>query len=363
MGGDVPPRVTYWTGVWEPTQEALSKEIELLRSSRAAASLVVSFASGQRTALMPRRGAIRLNGDRWALLRAIAAGAERRGDVTHVFGSLDEWHLLRAVGRRPVIFTAAIDGHRPSRDLWRKVEVFAAETDMLAASLVRAGAPPGRVRVIHPGIDLREYVPRPAPPRRPFRILFASSPACPSEFEARGIPLLVEVARACRGVEIVLLWRDWGNQDEALRALQALDPPPNVVVERCGERTMADVFAAAHAVVCAYAPGFGKSAPNSVIEGLACGRPAILTESCGLVGVVTRGGAGESAARFVGALAGAIEALRSRYDDAAAAARRLAEREFNATSFCAAYDELYERLARQGVRGREPAVRTRLAPY
>jgi glycosyltransferase involved in cell wall biosynthesis len=125
---------------------------------------------------------------------------------------------------------------------------------------------------------------------------------------------------------------------------------------------MADVFAAAHAVVCAYAPGFGKSAPNSVIEGLACGRPAILTESCGLVGVVTRGGAGVSAARFVGALAGAIEALRSRYDDYAAAARRLAEREFDANSFCAAYDALYQELAGQGVRERDAAV-PRLVPY
>ena len=31
MGRRMPPRVTYWTGTWDPRQEAISKEVELLR--------------------------------------------------------------------------------------------------------------------------------------------------------------------------------------------------------------------------------------------------------------------------------------------------------------------------------------------
>src|SRR5918996_571165 len=131
MGRDVPPRITYWTGVWAPPQEALSNEIELLRASRPASSLVVSFAARQRTSFVPRQGAIRLNGDHWALLRAGAAAAERFGDVTHVFGALDEWHLLRAVGRRPVLFTVALPGAAGDRAIYDRVSLFAVESEPL----------------------------------------------------------------------------------------------------------------------------------------------------------------------------------------------------------------------------------------
>ena len=345
------PRVTYWTGVWAPGREALSNEIELLRSSQRTASPVVSFASRQSTSLVPHGRAVRLNGSRWMLLRAIAACAEWSGDVTHVFGGLGEWHLLRALGRRPTIFTVAIDGTAPASDLWDRVDVFAAETETLARALIRAGAPADRIQVVRPGVDLHQFAPRVAPPPRPFRVLFASSPACVSEFEPRGIRLLVDVARACRDVEIVLCWRSWGNQAEARRALEALEPPTNLVISSNAGQTMSDAYASAHAVVCAYAPGFGKSAPNSVIEGLACGRPAILTDSCGLAEVVTGTGAGVSAARAAGALSAAIETVRARYDEFATAARHLAEREFDADRFLRAYGTLYSALARQRARG------------
>jgi len=99
-------------------------------------------------------------------------------------------------------------------------------------------------------------------------------------------------------------------------------------------------------VVVCFAPEFGKSCPNSVIEGLACGRPALLTDTCGIAELVAAEGAGRSAPRTAEGLAEALDGLRADYDLHAARARALAERRFNRAAFVAAYGALYERLAR-----------------
>ena len=78
-------------------------------------------------------------------LRLLAAAVEPRGAVTHVFGALDEWHLLRAVGRRPIVFTVALPGVAVDRTLARKVAMFAAETEPLAEALIKGGVPSGQL--------------------------------------------------------------------------------------------------------------------------------------------------------------------------------------------------------------------------
>ena len=356
MDRDVRPRVTYWTGVWAPGHEAISNEIACLRQA-SGRSWVVSCASHQRAGLDLLGRVLRVRPSAWPLLRMAAAGVERMGDVTHVFGRLDEWHLLRATGHRPVVFTVAIDAPPLRESAWGRVCVFVAETEALARSLVRAGVSRSYVRVIHPGVNLRRYTPSAPPPTTPFRVLFASSPSRVEEFDARGIPLLVETARRCPDTEIVLCWRNWGDGSAAERALRALDPPANVRMERVGPGGMAAMYASVHAVVCAYAPGFGKSAPNSIIEGLACGRPALVTEDCGLASVIVRGGAGESVGRSSVDLSAGIDALRASYHEYALAARRLAESTFDAARFCADYAGVYAELAG----GAAPEVTARAA--
>src|SRR6185295_7622410 len=121
MDRDMPSAVTYWTGVWQPGREALSNEVQVLRDLNGGRAPVVSFSSGQRSRVSIGERVIRLSAERWALLRAVAAAVEPRGAVTHVFGALDEWHLLRAVGRRPVVFTVALPGRAIDPVMARKV--------------------------------------------------------------------------------------------------------------------------------------------------------------------------------------------------------------------------------------------------
>jgi len=341
MGRDVPPKVTYWTGTWDPQREAISKEIELLRGLGGGRAPVVSYSSGQRFHLDARSRVVRLSAGQWPLLYGLAPFAERRSDINHVFGALDAWHLLRAVRRRPTILTVALPGQPTIPAAHAHVRLFVAESEAVADTLRDAGVPPDRVRLIYPGVDLHQY--RPGPPAlQPFRILFASTPADPAEFEARGIPLLVELARACPEMEIVLLWRSWGDRDLARQALDRLRPPANLRVEQRSGREMAEVFRSAHAVASFYADGFGKSCPNSVIEALACGVPALVSNTCGIGGLIERRGAGLAVPRDVREIAVAARALRARAQTYGHAARTLAEEHFGVGPFLEGYLRLYD---------------------
>ena len=338
----MPARVTYWTGIWDPAREAISKEVQTLRRAVQPSAPVVSLSAGQKSSVSLRDRVIQLAGARWMTFRAAAALIEPLGNVTHAFGAMNSWHLLRALGRRPVIFTAVIAGPALERALYEKVAVFAAESESLADDLRRAGIDPDRIRVIYPGVNLAEYRPVPRATRDRFQILFASAPSDPGEFEPRGIPLLVELARLCPEIDVTLRWRPWGDQHAAQRAFANLNPPPNIRMDARRVDDMASVYHEADAVACLYEPGFGKSCPNSIIEALACGVPALVSTTCGIGGLVSREGAGIATTRNPADVAEAARTLRREHTRFAAAARHVAERYFDVTQFVDAYARLYE---------------------
>lgn len=344
MDRHVPPRVTYWTGIWRPGLEAISNELVTLRAALAPGAPVVSFSQGQSSAVLPAERAIRLSGERTWMLKALAATIEATGDVTHAWGAIDDWHFLRSLGRRPTVFTVVLPGPAQPGTSYTNVDVFAAETEPLARALVDAGVPPERVRIVFPGVDLNVFRAAPAPDRR-FRLIFASSPSNPHEFEARGIHLLVDIARACPDIDVVLLWREWGDEAGTTTAFDALEAPRNVVREARGTRTMSEVYQSGHAVVCLYGDGFGKSCPNSVVEGLACGRPALVSEHCGIAALVADARAGLSVKLTTDACIDAVRRLQADWARHSQCARTLAVRRFGVDAFVSTYREIYGDLA------------------
>jgi glycosyltransferase involved in cell wall biosynthesis len=341
--------VTYWTGIWEPHREALSSQVQKLRAALAPGSIVVSFSPGQRTR-MPRDRVLRLSGRRWLLLRGLALALEPRAKMTHVVGGTGSWHLLRSLGRRPILFTVALAGHPLEPSLYDKVAAFAAESEELAAALGAAGVDPAKIRLIRPGIDLALFHPSPAPPPSPFKLLFASTPADPHELDERGIPLLVELAREVPDLELTLLWRRWGSLADARKALRALDPPANLKVIERDSKDMSAELASVHATVCLFSRGAGKSCPNSVIEGLAVGRPALVSEEVGIAPTIDAAGAGRVASRDVPSLVAALETLRSDFAAHSARARLLAEQQFDWRETQQRYRELYRSISARSVR-------------
>lgn len=315
----------------------------MLRGSRSGLP-VVAFSPEQRSAYRRREHAILLSSSRWVTLRAIGAAVEAAADLNHVFGGLESWHLLRSIGRRPILLTAALlSPQRIDRRQIEKVGVFAAEAPTVVDDLRRRGVPRDRIELVYPGVDLCEHHPTPLPAGR-LRVLFASSPRSPLGFGDRGIPALVEAARHSPDVDFVFLWRKWDDPAAVDRAWQALDPPGNVSVLRLDAARMELVYATVHVVASCYKPGFGKAAPNSILEGLACGRPALVSDTCGIADLVRHHRAGVVVGLDWRSIVRGLRDLQASLPEYAAAARRLAVECFDADRFRAQYAGIYERL-------------------
>ena len=333
---------TYWTGIWEPRREAISKEVAFFRAQLAPGSPVVSF-TPQSSALLPGERVLRLHYRRWIPLRAAAAMLEPLGSVTHMFGGIDAAHFLLVLGRRPLLFTVTVAGAPQSLELYNRVSRFVVESRGLARILTAAGVPSERIDIIYPGVDLTKYADS-SPPPAGFRIVFASTPSNPDEIEQRGINLLIDLARARPDIEIQVLWRNWGAVGESRRRIEELSPPGNFRIRVGDVPDMLAIYREAHATACCFAPGYGKSAPNSIVEAMAAGRPVLLTDTCGIADLVAENQAGVVAPRTVEGLAAGVEELRSHYEALRVNARRLAEREFDNARVLARYARIYQEL-------------------
>jgi glycosyltransferase involved in cell wall biosynthesis len=153
------------------------------------------------------------------------------------------------------------------------------------------------------------------------------------------------LARLCPEIDVTLLWRSWGDQDAAQRAFADLNPPQNIRIDMRRGRDIASVYQEADAVACLYEPGFGKSCPNSIVEALACGVPALVSATCGIAGLIARDGAGIATTRNPADVAEAARTLRREHTRFSASARRLAERHFDIKQFVDAYARLYQNTA------------------
>jgi glycosyltransferase involved in cell wall biosynthesis len=110
-------------------------------------------------------------------------------------------------------------------------------------------------------------------------------------------------------------------------------------------RDMASIYQEADAVACLYEPGFGKSCPNSIVEALACGVPALVSDTCGIAGLIAKDGAGVATTRHPADVAEAARVLHREHARFSAAARRLAERHFDIRQFVETYARLYQSTA------------------
>jgi glycosyltransferase involved in cell wall biosynthesis len=343
------PRVTYWTGTWDPAKEAISKEVNALRVGPRSGAPVVSFAPHQATRFVPRDRALCLSGRAWPILRVVAAVIERRGDVTHIFGGAFSWHLFRALGKRPILLTAVAPRIGDERLPHTRIARVAIEVAAAADEWVEAGVPRERVEVVPPGVDLEWYRPAPPPSTERFTLLFASTPSDASEIGPRGVPLLVELARLRPDLDVILPWRQWGDLETSRRALEALRPPSNVVIS-VGDADMRDWYARAHATIVCFDRGVGKACPNFVLEGFACGRPCIATPEVGIAGLIETSGSGIVARRDARALAEAADRLRTDWTDYAERARALANDRFDMRRFRARYEQIYRDIASEAAR-------------
>jgi glycosyltransferase involved in cell wall biosynthesis len=334
-------RVSYWTGWLDPQMVAVSKEVHQLMATFPG-SCAFGISPHYNFVASYRRRSWGVHPRFYRLVKPLMGMLERRFDISHVYTGLADWHFLNALGRRPIVLTVTQNGAAGHPKLLAKVSRVVAETDRLAECAVRSGVQPDKVSVVPPGIDLALF--RPAPvPDLPWKCVFASSPESEAEIHTKGVDLLLAVAQQKPQVEFTLLWRPFGPAaDQALARIEN-QAPPNVVIIKRRVPDMHNFLTGFHFAVAPFRSA-GKPCPNSILEALALGRPALVSDYVDIGDVLKSHGAGITFARTEVALAEAIDDMCRNYDDYQRNARNCAERcfDFNATS--AAYRGIYRSL-------------------
>jgi glycosyltransferase involved in cell wall biosynthesis len=342
MGGHVSPRVAYWTSAFEPKMEAIASEVALLRRHFRAS--IAWGLSHLRWVQLSLGGGYCLHPRLNVFFRLATRLFEPTFQLNHVFGSLGDWFYLESRKRRPTVLTVALAYPPVEERLLRRVSRFVVEYPGGRDYLARYGIVGDRVRLILPPVDLRRFTPTPAPDG-PFTALFASSPDKEAWLGARGVPQILDAAARRPEMVFRLLWRPWGDSEPRVRQWIAERGLRNVELLVGRVPNMARHYRAAHVVLAPFTDfARSKPAPNSVIESLACGRPALVTEAVGLADVIREGRAGYVAQPTGAALAEGLDRVRADWGHYAREARALAERAFGVERFVRAYGRLYEEV-------------------
>lgn len=200
--------------------------------------------------------------------------------------------------------------------------------------------------VVHPGIDLEHFRPRQVTASaekeragRKFRVGFASSPFEETGWKSRGIDLLLSAAAVMKDVEFRLAWREFAySRVVGLVNARGLG---NVQVIN-GDIDMLKFYEEVDATIVPFVGSFfNHDAPLSAIEGMAMGKPAVITEDVGLSDMIAKEGAGAVCKAEISSLVEGIGKLKADYESCSKKARGMCEKYFDIKKQSAAYEGIY----------------------
>jgi glycosyltransferase involved in cell wall biosynthesis len=240
----------------------------------------------------------------YAQLPALARAA-RACDLIHVFNprlfyfSALHSPLLRGGaggGRLPIVYSV-VGGVRPDAlpftpAHFRGVSRILVSSPRDARALREAGYQ--RVQVIQPGINLSGFEPSPAPPfapGQPFKLVCASAPWNESQFRIKGIDALIAVAEALPNLHLTFLWR--GVMAAAMEQRMARSAAAGRIALVNAQADVAAHLRNAHAAALVSDQTEAiKPYPHSLMESLACARPALISQQIPLSEDVAAHGCG-----------------------------------------------------------------------
>ncbi len=334
-------RVSYWTGWLDPHMVAVSKEVHQLMH-RFPGSCAFGLSTHYWLHVSRGRRSFGVHPRLYQLVRPMLGIIERQFDISHIYTNLGDWHFLNALGSRPIVLTLTEHGVPAEPVLLHKVNRVVAETDRLAAQAIKYGVPIDHVSVVYPGVDLRAFDVNPAPAGR-WTCVFASSPENESEIHTKGVDLLLEAAALRPHVAFTLLWRPFGPAADVALEQVRRRAPENVALIKKRIPDMAAFLARFHFAVAPFR-SVGKPCPNSILEMLALGRPALVSDFVDVGDLIAREGAGLVFAPAAESLAAAIDRLCDGYAAFQRCARACAERSFDLDRTTDAYRRIYESL-------------------
>ena len=213
--------------------------------------------------------------------------AAKAANLIHVFSPiLHPFPFVRRLGKKPIVFSTMTPvsevkmlnnvGHHIVYDESSKIKLIGSGIKSVSLSPPFVDFPKDSLSF----------------PEGPFTILMASAPWEKSQFNTKGIHLLLDVLDRIPDLNITFIWRDILFHE--MQTLVDQSRHKNRIRLINGRINIADHLAQAHAVVLlAEFSALVKSYPHSLMEGLLSGRPIVTTATIPISQDVIKYGYGE----------------------------------------------------------------------
>lgn len=335
----MPANLIYFTGLFNPEFEGVSKELALLQEKFG--GWIYGINSEDYLRFSIKKKVFCHYGRPYRVAYSAVKLIEKFSGISHIYHNFSNRYFLGRLSKRPIVLTGAAGGDLLPLEYYRDVSLLVAESETDRQRLLDHGISAEQVQLIYPGVDLAKWFPRDS--ADDFTVLFASSPFDESYFEARGVPILIEAAKLTPGIRYKLLWRNWGRTSELVRKMAG--GLSNVDIITCEMHDVRELFRAVHAVVLPFTSDrLVKPCPNSLIEGLACGKPILCSKKVQVSSLIEEEKAGIIFEPHAKALADSARELAVNWGQYKNLARRCAEKYFSKDNFLASYSELYNGL-------------------
>jgi glycosyltransferase involved in cell wall biosynthesis len=330
----------------QPEIEAVSREVfQLARYFRN--SLIFGINAHYLCRYSVKKRYIGLNPKFDPALRVLIPLLELFSDINHVYGEVCPWIFYKTLKRNPLVLTIASEKGCPRLDFFDHCQKIIVQTETLRKKILALGLEENKVELLYPGIDLSRFRPtgrRPDVIDHP-KVLFATAPRSQEEMEARGVNLLLEAAKASPDIHYRLLYRQWKNgytslqPTENLIASQRLE---NVTLTNSISDDMPSIYNEHHFTVIPYTRSDGgKECPNSLVEGLSCGLPVLISSVSPFAYFVEEHECGVVFDPTASCLVTAVETGVDRYQELVNNAIKIAKTYFSQEKLLARIEEIY----------------------
>jgi glycosyltransferase involved in cell wall biosynthesis len=328
-------RIIYWnTSCLQPELEAVSKEVfQLARHFRP--SLLFGINPHYLWCASIKKRYVGFHPGFDPLLRGLIPLVERSGDINHVYGESTPWTFYKTLCRKPTVLTIAAAKSCPRLDFLERCRKVWVQTDTLRGKILTLGVDKRKVEVLYPAVDLGIFRPlnRASKVIGAPRVLFATAPRSTEEMEGRGVYLLLQAAKEYPDIRYRLLYRTWKRGYTSLAATAKrieTEHLHNVMLTNSVVSDMPRVYSEHHFTVIPYTqPDGGKECPTSLVEGLACGVPVLISSVSPFAYFVAEHRCGVVFEPTPSALAAAVETGVRHYGELSANAVEAAQRCFS----------------------------------
>ena len=335
-----------WTRDYAPDREATSKEILTLCN---ALKTVFIYNLSSWVELKYTKDILSFY-SKFYPARIIIPVLERQFDISHVFISTPERFYTSALTKKPIVLTYCGCLTHPSKDRNRffqelkKPDHLVVESPKDFSILRTFGFAANKLSVIYPGIDLSQFR-HCKVSNEPFKILFASAPLADIDnvFYSRGVKLMLDSTEYLSQVRFVFLWRKGCSKLlYTLKTKLKINASSLSIINEIVPK-MNPYTANVHAVIAPFTSSWGtKSCPNSIVEGLASGKPVLVSTKVGISDLIKQEQCGVVFEPTIDGLVCAVEDLKSNYRLYQSNSRRVAEEYFSINAFINNYQKIYE---------------------